>query len=386
MKEASYGTYPTNFGTLATIGLKQYFENWDNDHENTETDYKECTGAAASVDRNTFDLDPQDPRFTLDYAMRYSGVHAVLLGAAFGNLVTAGASPYTHTITMRDDTLTTPINTLPSYYFLSHTALIVPSSGATAYSEVQVSGAKCNTTRISMSADDGLLRCSQQFLASTDQWFTTVTNTANLPPDGTTTGQSPAEELIRSSHLKSANDAVPASSAMVVYVQGSATGKRNMRVRSFEINIDNKLSRDSFITYGGAAIRAGVQPDRSDSREVTATFTVDAESDCYDLLNEAAGYTANDTPKAATLYWDFLRPDDPTNYALSFNLSNAVVTRIQRGTRGADLQAMTFTVRAQAPRAGSSNWSIGTPIEMVMKNLRQGTGTAPGGTKYDTYV
>lgn len=360
-------------GTLsafsATRGLKPYFRSFMPDLELNESDYEECTGSAAGADKADLVLDPLTPTFPLSFALRYSGVHAVLLGAAIGSVDTSGAGPqYKHDANGSAGTRLNP------YSFLGHTALD-NGLGSTGWSEIQAKGCKCSRMRLSQSAESSLIMVEQEWLYMGHAWLQTPTSTSLLPPDTAGSGYSPHEQLIRASHI---------TSGSAISITGRGRSAVTLRVRSWEIVVDNKLTRDSIIQYGGSSL-AGVEPSRSDTREITATFTVEAEGAVLDELNTLAMLTPNATSTDCVINWTYELPSATSSYDAAVVLSNCYILKLERGTDGPGLQSRTFTVRASKTPTGLGANTLGWPLSFSISNLLLEPSGSTMGTEYADY-
>lgn len=349
-RELTPGTKSATFGNPtggSTYGLRLYQEEFQPRPTKTPIRYQENRGGV-SFDNFDFTPGPQGVTGTLRFALRYSGVHAVMLGHVLGNLVTAGAAAVWNHI--GDGGGSGRFNSLT---FLHQRPI---NDAGTTFIETQLLGAKIGRMRLTQSVSQPFIICEMDLVAMEAQVITAVTNNSNLPPDSN--GFSPNEALAYSAHIvDTAALPQPHNFAFQEMPSGPVTYPQ---LEEWTIELNNFPEQTGVISNQTRQS----SPARGQIREVTGSFVME-QDDSIDNVEKVFGNTSADASLPFKLNWEYVNPLVAAE-KLTMSVSNAYITQPERGTSGTGPQRRRYNFTALAGTI-SPLW----PFDFVIGSTKQ---------------
>ena len=369
--ETSPGVFPSAFATSNLIGLKLYQETFQSRPRKTPIRYQENRGGV-SFDHADFVPGPQDVPSTLRFALRYSGVHAVMLGHALGSLTTTSLGGTPNAIWRhRADTSSGRYNSLS---FLYHRPI---NDAGTLFSETRVIGAKVGRMRLSQSVGQPFVMCEMDLACQEARIETAVTALGNLPSESTV-GIYPSEALWQMQHFKDY-----ATNRFFEFRRrnGSVVA---LNLEEWTLELNNFPSQLGILSPANRLSNAA----RGQIREVTGSFVIEQDSSLDDI-EAAYGLTASSAAEDFYLKWRFEDPASPQNsgdptHDAEVIVSQCYVSSPERGGEGTGPQRRRYEFAAHA-KGPLASWNTDYPLQIdIANNTQKPTGAAP--TNYGTYV
>ena len=368
-KEAVPGTFAA-FST--TAGLKLYQEEFQPRPTKTPIRYQENKGGVI-FDNTDFTPGPQGVTGTLRFALRYSGVHAVMMGHALGQLGTTGPSgspaAYTHTA---DGSAGTP--PVPGRYnslsFLHQRPI---NDAGTVFRQTELLGAKIGRMRLTQSVSQPFIICEMDIVAQEAKHNTTAAT--SLPPD-TGTGFAPHEALVQTSHIVGASNNCFSFQSRLGTTTSTAVF---LQLEEWTVELNNFPEQLGVISN----INRQSNPARGQVREVSGSFVVEQDA-TIDEIEKAFGNTAADPNSEIAMTWAYENPAQ-IQEDFSIQVSSAYITQPERGTSGTGPQRRryNFTAHGAGP---NGNWPGPTPLRVTVKSLIELPPSSVDGPKYGDHV
>ena len=370
-KEAVPGTFAV-FSAVA--GLKLYQEEFQPRPTKTPIRYQENKGGVI-FDNPDFTPGPQGVTGTLRFALRYSGVHAVMLGHALGQMGTTGPSgsppQYTHAA---DGGPGTP--SLPGRYnslsFLHQRPI---NDAGTTFKQTELIGAKIGRMRLTQSVGQPFIICEMDIVAQEARYNTTATSPAALPPD-TGTGFAPHESLVQASHVVGASGNNFSFQSRLGTTPGTEVFPR---LEEWTLELNNFPEQLGVISN----INRQSNPARGQVREVTGSWVVEQDAST-DQIEAAFGLAASDPSAEIAMAWSFENPAQ-IQEDMVIQVSSAYITQPERGTTGTGPQRRryNFTAHGAGP---NGNWPAAYPLKVTIKSLIELPPSSADGPKYGDHV
>lgn len=309
---------------------------------------------------NTYDeaalyAGPSEISGTISFPLRYSPVHACLLGWAAGLLTSTGGTPNQHVVTTDDRLESCQLTHVFPY----------GTDAVQLYAQNQFQG--CKPTKLTLSGKtSGAVMASIDFVAQQGVYSETEITSPNVPPDSAA-GFSPYP-----GPLVLWNHAIPGSCEIFFSGGGAAT---DMKATEWEISIENPVEQT--VAIGNSLIQS--IPSRSAPRNVTGRITLEQDIVWTEQVLKWGWSVTN----PASIVWAYDDPDSSstTNKAWTFDISNAYLTEPGGGTDSMGPQRQTISYKA-IYKAGGTTLNP-EPFRAVNTDpLLEPTGYL-GGTGYD---
>lgn len=342
------GTYPTAASFSTTAGLRMYFDRFRVEApKSTQQGYEFGASDSAGVlhpDQEDFAEGDVAVGCRLDWTMRYSGVHAVLLGLALGDLTTGsdgGLADFYHraTLTSGQDTAT----------FVHQLA----KTDTSTFVEQQVVGCKAESLVLEQEVGRPM-RASMRFIGAHANFSTSVSS--SLPPNSG--AYIPGESRIHWHQLYTVG-----ASSFVLTMEGR-TGVV-LRCRRWKIALQNGIGR--LYTHNGDTRTQ--EPVRVAPRSVVGEFEIEQNDEWREAM-QAHGYLYN----TATTDTDIsIIMTSGYGEAMRIQLNNCRLVNVGRDSEAFFSKYQRFQAVARQQIGGAS---LDSPLRITM--YTNYSGTAPG--------
>ena len=342
------GSYPTAASFSATNGLRMYFDRFKVEAPKSTQEGSEF-GASDSAgvlhpDREEYTEGEVVAGCRLDWTMRYSGVHAVLLGLALGDLTTGadlGLADFYHraSLTLGQDTVT----------FVHQLA----KTDATTFVETQLVGCKAESLVLEHSSG-GAMTASARFIAAYASFSTSTTSP--LPP--ASGGFVPSESRVSFGHLYNIN-------GFTMGMEGRS--QVNLKCRRWRLTLQNGIGR--YYTHSGDTRTQ--EPQRFAQRSIVGEFEIEQNDEWREAM-QAHGYlyttTATDTDFSIIMA-------DGYGQAMRVQLNNCKLVNV---TRDSDALFSKYQKIQAIPFQQIGGVSLDSPLRITTYTNYSGSGGGPG--------
>ncbi len=305
----------------------------------TPNDRPEVRGEAEGIDHTRITTGKITVSHDLSWDVHYSGIDAMLIGAAFGNITTTGSGPYVHTIR--------PGPTLPSFVV----GWITPYETELTFDSHFYNGIVANTLTLSHSGESplsGSLSCIGRDWA---EFFPILVPTDTV----TEPGLFQLEDVVEWHHIDPAG---------CIAVSANGGGDVEVTAESVEFTLNNNLSSRAVLAKG----RYGSRPGRGGKRDFILRVKLDKDN-AWKTFHDVLGSSSSATQGRGRVSVPYVGPG---NQKMTVVLQNCQVLDLSPTLENDEEMVPTAEVRGHYLASETGDDQL--PCIITIENDREGPG------------